>query len=103
MAAFYYNDGKEVECDDLHRVFKDGALEMETPYVDGKIHGIMRCYFDTGEIDIEISMIKGVKQGYSRSYHRSGLISEESLYEKGKLVYSTTYDHKGDIIEKVTY
>ena len=30
MATFYYNDGKEVECDDLHRVFKAGVLEMET-------------------------------------------------------------------------
>jgi antitoxin component YwqK of YwqJK toxin-antitoxin module len=87
---YYFADGK--------RVFS------EENYVDGVLHGVVKNYYDNGNLTEETYYKDGKKHGTSKIYTESGILIEDVNYENGKLNGLAKYfDIKGVIKEKGMY
>jgi antitoxin component YwqK of YwqJK toxin-antitoxin module len=78
----YYKDGTPCECDFMVRdhFSRTRALWCETPYVNGKKHGIERWYYYSGALHAKSPYVNNKKQG-----------TEEVYYESGALELATSY------------
>ena len=56
------NDYDEDGYKGYEAVFENGSMMEETPYVDGRKHGISICYHDDGSKYLEIPYVKGKEQ-----------------------------------------
>lgn len=65
------------------RYYKSGNIWSETPYVYGKPSGISKEYYETGELKKEKPFKYGETDYISRSYHKNGNISAEVPYSNG--------------------
>ena len=74
------NDKVEVK----KRYYESGALWRETPYVNGKEHGIEKWYYESGALEWETPYVNGKEHGIVKWYHESGALWEETLYVNGK-------------------
>lgn len=98
----YYNNNYVVNCGRLKAEYpiKDGKIDgiaklyyrsgnlwCYEPYKNGLMDGVKKCYFDgTDCLQEETSFKRGSWDGPSRIYTSSGTISFEKVYKDGKLV-----------------
>ena len=54
-------------------------------FVDGKMHGTMKVYFENGKLSMELSFENGEMHGPSKVYTEQGEKQVFSNYSKGKL------------------
>lgn len=54
-------------------------------YVNGRLEGIQKTYFENGKIASEINFVNGMKQGDFIQYFSDGSKEQEGYYEKGQL------------------
>jgi antitoxin component YwqK of YwqJK toxin-antitoxin module len=67
--------------------YKSGALWWETPYADGKMHGIERGYYESGALWWETPYVDGKKHGIEKNYDKdTSNIARLELYDKGRIV-----------------
>ena len=92
MSIHYYADGTPCECDKIKRMhYKNGDLRQEKPIVNGKIHGVLKCYRPSWNarkghaLDREISYKNGKKNGLHKQYSPSGDLLNEISYKNGKM------------------
>ena len=52
--------------------YASGALFAETPYVNGKEHGIEKAYHESGTLEREIPYVNGERHGILKSYYETG-------------------------------
>ena len=90
---------------------------METPFVDDKINGIAKVYYENGELQWETLFKDDKKDGIEKGYYESGELQMETpfvddkingiakeYYENGELQWEIPYkDGKKDGIQKVYY
>jgi len=71
-------------------------------YVDGRLHGIMKCWNDNNVLKIENNYDNGQMHGCCIQYHKTGEKKEEVHYHKGKLYgLNISYDQDGKkVIER---
>ncbi|CAL2083337.1 toxin-antitoxin system YwqK family antitoxin [Tenacibaculum sp. 190524A05c] len=87
---YYFSDGK--------RVFS------EENYDNGVLHGVVKNYYDNGNVTEETHYKEGKKHGTSKIYTENGVLIEDVNYENGKLNGEGKYfDIKGVIKEKGMY
>lgn len=53
------------------------------PYSNGKLNGVRKVYYKSGEIAEETTYKNGIKNGAYKSYAENGVILEETIYKKG--------------------
>ena len=53
-------------------------------YVNGKLNGVRKVYYKSGEIAEETTYKGGIKNGTYKSYTESGTVLEESIYKNGE-------------------
>ena len=53
-------------------------------YVNGKLDGVRKVYYKSGEITEETAYKDGIKDGAYKSYTESGIVLEESIYKNGE-------------------
>jgi len=59
-------------------------LKVETPYKEGKKHGVKKMFFITGELEIEKDFQEGLSMnGSKRHFNKSGQLMAENPYENG--------------------
>ena len=67
--------------------YRSGALRCETPYVDGKKHGIDKGYYETGALKWEVPYKNGKMHVIKRSYDNDKAnIVCLALYDKDREV-----------------
>jgi antitoxin component YwqK of YwqJK toxin-antitoxin module len=72
--------------------YKSGALYWETPYVDGKMHGIEKWYYESGALSAEIPYVDSEIHGIVKSYEADkSNIYRLALYDKGRAVASVKF------------
>ena len=77
--------------------YESGALMAETPYVDGKRHGIAKWYYASGALQIETPYVRGKMHGIGKCYEEDkSNINCLALYDKGREVASVKFSIKGD-------
>ena len=63
--------------------YKSGALERETPYVNGKVHGLAKWYYESGALWSEAPYVNGERHGIEKTYYASGALWWEIPYVDG--------------------
>jgi len=64
--------------------YKSGALNWETPYVNGEIHGIAKDYYESGALRCESPCVNGKEHGIEKHYSESGALKCSNLYDYGR-------------------
>lgn len=77
----YYEDGKTIR---LHR-----------DYYLGKIHGIEKQYYQSGQLKLETKYTNGEIDGELKSFHENGQLAAVVTYQNNNIVNTLLYDEKG--------
>jgi len=70
--------------DGVEKVYDGSNLRAETPWKDGKIHGVKRTCFANGKLQSETTYEDGVANGPTRSYGPDGKVVREGTMRAGK-------------------
>ena len=71
--------------------YASGDLWLETPYVNGKRHGVKKEYYDSGFLWEETPYVNGMRHGIERGYYKERVnICYLVLYNKDREVASVT-------------
>jgi antitoxin component YwqK of YwqJK toxin-antitoxin module len=93
------------ELDGLEQAFdvEGGYLLSETPWVNGRIHGVKRTFHPNGELANETTFEKGLGTGTSRSFGPDGQLTRVVLLVKGERHGEATdyWLDKPDAVERV--
>lgn len=106
----------------------NGNVAIEAPYVNGKLDGVFRSFFENGKVWQTIGYKDGIEEGFTTTYfengtkksketYRAGILhgDVEEYYESGKvrrlLPYvlgqlngvAKVYDEFGAVIEEMTF
>lgn len=58
----------------------------ETPYVNGKRHGVSKCFYKSGDLETESTYVNGKKHGVDKCYSESGNLWRTTEYKNGLIV-----------------
>jgi len=84
--------------------YSNGKLKYEVPLKDGKRHGVLRKYYESGTIQLKSRWNNGVKEGKLISYYKNGQAGLIEPYNNGKIDgIVKNYDSLGNLVEMVTY
>ena len=67
------------------RYYKSGALWWETPYVNGKKHGIEKFFYRSGTLERVTPYVNGKKHGTDEWFYESGALWVEIPYVTGRI------------------
>jgi len=73
----------------------DGSVRIIEPYQNGKIQGIVRKYYPSGQISEELVWVDGQKQGPWKQYYPSSAIRLSAFYAEDELngIYKVYYSN----------
>jgi len=63
----------------------DGSVRFREPYLDGKLHGLIRSYYPGGEISEEVEWKQNVKEGAWKQYYINGVPRLSGHFKNGLL------------------
>ena len=72
-------------------------LKEEYFYNNGKIEGIYKLYYYSGELKLEVSYVNGKKHGLERKYYRNGVLHWEYIFNNNKIIESKEYNENGEL------
>lgn len=78
-----YNNGI---LDGIKGTYKFGRPQEEIPYVNGKIHGVLKKYYTNNKLMEEVEYKDNVQDGYYRHYNEEGVVDLEYVYKNGEKV-----------------
>ena len=69
----------------------NGQLKADYPMQDGKIHGVVREWWDNGQPSTETHIKNGPRHGSNRYWDASGRLLKEQEYDHDKSVSEKVY------------
>ena len=92
-----------VICDTLLTFYENGIKSLEGFYVNGEMTGMVKGFYDTGELKEEVTFVANEEHGSFVEYHKNGRKKWQGFYMKGPNEFGelTEYDSKGKIIKKM--
>ena len=86
------------------KYYENGNLEIETPFENGKLHGVEKWYYENGNLECEIPYQNGKLHGVEKEYDENGILMSEIPYQNGKLHgVGKVYYENGNLQAQVTY
>jgi antitoxin component YwqK of YwqJK toxin-antitoxin module len=73
---------------------KDGKPKGEYPFKDGRLHGVVREWWDNGQLSTETHFENGQRHGLNRYWSMKGELMKEQVYERDKSVSEKHFDVK---------
>lgn len=70
---------------EVHKM-SNGKTTGEYPYLDGKMHGVMKEWWDNGQQSAETNFDHGQRHGLNRYWDMKGKQTKEQVYEHDKSV-----------------
>jgi hypothetical protein len=84
-------------------LYKDGIMMSETPFVNGKAHGLSKDYFSSGALRLTVEYQNARRNGMSTMYYDTGEKYSEIPYVDGKISGTKlNYRKDGSLTAKVT-
>ena len=81
--------------------YPSGALWVETPCVNGKMHGITKQYYESGAIEWEIPYVDGERHGVATHYDKDNIdIDCLTLYKINRVVSTLRCESYGAVTTK---
>lgn len=79
-------------------------LQVERTYQRGKIEGLEKFYFPSGEIESTLNYKNGVQDGPFYYYYKNGQLKQEGKFATGKIIgVLKSYYSDGQLMEEVTH
>lgn len=79
--------------------YPDGQIRMETPWVNGNVHGIGKIWFANGNLSSSVVYVNGIRNGSTKWFgYESGEMQLSMFFINGN-VDGECIDLKGFIIE----
>jgi antitoxin component YwqK of YwqJK toxin-antitoxin module len=102
------SEGKEInklrEGEWVYYHYKAKSIMAKETYKQGKIEGVRRVFFPSGEIAEETSYLNGIKDGPYRKFTEKAVVLEEATYKNDKYEGPAIYrDGKGNIASQGVY
>ena len=63
-----------------YEIFPNGNLMFEGKFVDSRVDGIFKWYYDSGEVMYEWNYQNGKKEGIQKQFFKTGQLKIESNY-----------------------
>ena len=57
------------------KYYETGELQHEITFINGKAHGTMKGYYKSGQLEIEELTVEGYNHGPSKGYYESGKLN----------------------------
>lgn len=90
----YYKDGKPFSGVATAE-YSAGHPKGEYPLMDGRMHGVVREWWENGQPSVETSFDMGQRNGSNKYWRKDGTIMKEQIYDHDKPVKTIHYDEKG--------
>jgi len=65
---------------------KHGRVIQQTPYVNGRIHGVKAAFYPNGDRMITYTYKYGMKHGYAYAYNPDGTVSKKAKFKNDRLL-----------------
>jgi len=65
---------------------KYGRVIQQIPYMNGRIHGILKAFYPNGNRMITYTYKYGMKSGYAFTYNPDGTVNKKAKFKNNKLV-----------------
>jgi|GEM_PF-803524 antitoxin component YwqK of YwqJK toxin-antitoxin module len=78
-----YTDGNQIGM--IKYYYESGELSEETPVINGKINGVEKCYYENGKLKSESSHTDDIEIGTRKVYYETGVLKAEYPYSQGKV------------------
>lgn len=106
-AGIKFGDATHLKNSDLHGLVREyyetGQLRAELSYRNGNLDGISKVYRKWGTILAEVSFDNGVADGVTRWFSVDGQVSHVQYYENGELSRRKIYDNTGKTQQDIPY
>jgi antitoxin component YwqK of YwqJK toxin-antitoxin module len=79
--------------------YSDGQLMWETPYVNGEKHGIGRCWYENGQLRLEIPYVNDQWHGIRKYWSEDGKLWSIAKWHRGQKLINLRF---GPILGDVT-
>ena len=97
-----YQNGKKHGI--AKRYYENGKLASEIPYKNGERHGVQKWYYENGNLRYEIPYKNGKPHGVEKEYYENGNLWYETPYENGEWHgVEKAYYENGNLQAQVNY
>jgi antitoxin component YwqK of YwqJK toxin-antitoxin module len=73
---------------------KDGKPKGEYPFKEGRLHGVVKEWWDNGQLSTETHFENGQRHGLNRYWSKAGNLMKEQVYDHDKSVSEKHFDVK---------
>ena len=84
----------------IKEYYQNGQLKGEGSFKDDKRNGLIKGYHENGIIGAEVNFKDDKQDGIERAYYPNGEIQYIHTYKNGKLIHRKDYDEKGKLINE---
>jgi hypothetical protein len=85
-------------------IYKNGIIISEQPFVNNKIHGLQKTYYDDGKLRHTIEFVEAKRNGMTTLYYKSGEKHSEIPYKDGKEDgVKRIFRENGDVAQEAPY
>jgi len=84
LRNLYKHDTQKFEKETRKEYFKNGNVEIEENYLNGKLNGERKIWYPNGKLFCHQVYINDTLDGKSEWFYQSGQIYDEDYYQKGK-------------------
>lgn len=78
----------------------NGNISGEYNFLKGYQEGIQKIWYPNGQLKTKYGMKNNIYHGKGKSWYESGILSYEGEYDMGKLIWSKSYNEKGELIKQ---
>ena len=97
-----YKNGKKHGVQKAY--YENGKLMREIPYKNDKIHGVAKGYYESGKLASETPYQNGKKHGVEKAYYENGNLRYEAPYQNGEIHgIAKRYYENGNLQAQATY
>ncbi|HXP52567.1 MAG TPA: toxin-antitoxin system YwqK family antitoxin [Bacteroidia bacterium] len=93
-----YTNGKKNGTEKFY--YESGELYSESPFTDDKANGVCKVYYKSGKLLSEAPYSNGIENGLDKSYYENGKLMEETPYVNGKQGLEKQFDENGNEIKQ---
>ncbi len=76
-----------------------GHPKGEYPFLDGKMHGLVREWWENGQPSVETNFDKGQRHGSNKYWRKDGSLMKEQIYDHDQAVKTIHFDEHGNAHE----
>ena len=79
----------------LKYYYKNGKLQSEGNFKDGKLEGLFKVYYENGNLAAEANFKDGKFEGLAKVYYENGNLKSEIFFKEGNPISGYQYDIHG--------